>query len=213
MHHVRTLGRLLGQPVGQPQYLDGYCVSNCEPVIPAEPTPAQQPSATGASPTATSHTEMQVRQNCMAGYFAWTTEKPWIAECLNEGERNAMLEGCYQAYGPQTITVQRLQEAMAMMEEACRQRLGPPTPSPLPTDAAAPPPMPPGDVAAFQQVIGDPQGMFANGAMQNGNGVAMNGDTGAPMGARPVEVSMWRRWGPILGALVVVGGAVYLLRS
>lgn len=136
-----------------------------------------------------------LRVECQDLFAQWAQAHPADAACLTDQQIQTIVTNCTKAkvgrMAPQTFASQ-LQDFIA----ACAAH--------APEPVAAPMPPPPIEEQIFQP--GPEQG----GVVPMPEEPAMY--TQEPLRSQPQAQSSIRKWGPVVGVLLVVGGAVYLLR-
>jgi hypothetical protein len=162
----------------------------------------------------------QANEFCVGLHRQYLLQHPDQAECLDGLPAMQAVQACMAGVLGEITQEQSLHMINAIVSQACNLSPPPPTPAPPvpPADNAQPylPQPPPLADELQEEITGMAEGPYqvvnGGGALApppNGALLPTNGDTTltdrAPNG--------FRRWGPVIGILLVVGGAVYLLRS
>jgi len=204
----------------RPQILDHRCISCCDPP-PAPPDlrnqnpgrtqtarPTPRPKATiKARPT------IEIRADCLKALYRWAQANPAKAQCFNRQDNIALSELCSR-WGRGLITSAEYQKAFdELVARACARQVPrttirnlPPPPPPPPVQARVPPPVPAPPTSPVKVVVPPIDAPVPTTVATVPNGHA------PPRAQQQTEPTMFRKWGPIAGVLLIVGGAVYLLR-
>lgn len=136
--------------------------------------------------------------------------------CLENSDREQLIELCDLTYNYGLMPATAMVKASEIVAAAC-ERAGdipqaePPVMAPPPVTAAPPPAIPPVEHEAQQEIYGQvpPNSGFVvpNGTPANGGGERL-----APPVTQTARGPI-RRWGPVVGVLVLLGGAVYVIRK
>jgi hypothetical protein len=130
-------------------------------------------------------------EQCAEATQKWADNNPQDAACLSQGDLTALIDGCVQWKRGELSPDDAQARLQAMIAAGCPViPPGPPLEPPPPVEAPLPPPMPPAEV------IYDEAPMYT--------------PPQEPLHAE--EPSAYRKWGPVVGALLIVGGGIYLLR-
>lgn len=209
MHTINIQGTL--GAACTPQILDHRCTYCCTPA-----------TGEGAPPA---------DDQCHWFVIKWAAQYPKQAKCLTARDIDAMKQLCRESQIDKTRTTSSaLSEMGRIIKEACQRSAQPPPPvqqTPQPPPPTQPPPVPPPPVpppvvpptvvppasppppvapppAVPPPVSAPPPPPTSPPAAGGGGG----GGPGIQNGRSP-----FMTWGPVVGALLVVSGGVYLLRS
>lgn len=141
---------------------------------------------------------------CEEGYQSWANSNPKKAACQTSNGKEALLQLCIKAKQENWSATKFLTQwnDTAARYSACPVPVPQPPPPPaLPAQAAPPPPMPPVAEEALEQITGSPP-------------VASPPSLYVPPLALPptqAEPSAFRKWGPVLGLALLIGGGAYYI--
>lgn len=147
----------------------------------------------------------RLMRECQSGFDGWAQRLPNDAACLTPEQQRRLVQACMdQRMG-------RLAPAdgaalLAAMVDACEALPPPAPPQPAPPPPVQPPAEPPLQMPPI--VVADPGGDLP-GAPGPGLEQVYTPDVSPPQHQEPSAI---RKWGPVVGVLLIVGGAVYLLR-
>lgn len=131
------------------------------------------------------------RLACQQQVRTWAAENPGDASCVGTDKAEVLVDMCL-AWKSGQIDQQRLRDGLAtMIQDGCPPVVTVAQPSPPPAVAApaVPAPQVPAPVTPEDAVY----------------------TPSAPV-TQPIRRSALRTWGPVVGALLIVGGGIYLLR-
>ena len=120
-------------------------------------------------------------------------------DCLENSDRDKLNEICDLMYNYGLMPATAMVKAAQIVAQACER----------PT-AAPPPPIPPVEREAQEEIYGS---VPPNSGYVAPNGAPANG--GGERAAPPVTQTQdgaFRRWGPVVSVLLLLGGAVYVIR-
>lgn len=136
--------------------------------------------------------------DCESIAAKWQQENPADAQCLAGADIDRMVAMCMEWKRGQRTAASVSSEVDAMIEARCP--IEPQTPTAQPQDFAPPPAPSPTPQWAVEPpapaAIDDAQPVY----------------TQMPEPLQPTPDRGFRRWGPIVGVLLIVGGGIYLLR-
>lgn len=136
------------------------------------------------------------RQECQSAASQWAAANPVDAACLSAADLQRVREMCFAFKSGDIPAADATRELNRLVAAGCP--VAPPQPEPAPPPPIAPPIAPPPEPApeAVDPVI------YAEPATYTVPAEVFQKE----------EPTAFRKWGPIVGVLLIVGGGIYLLR-